>query len=233
MRAALRHSLISGLAHRRSLCSAALMLTLPALVLLLLAASSFAQQPDTASQQPRVFPKELRGYKLKRAKVEIKKRKDEKNANPGSQALRDPEALIEFGEPHIADTSLSSITVEVPIRIAAVKQNGKADFLSFEDVSVNGVPVKVADYMHSFKLPNDQPVTLPDPVRLQISTERAMAFASGQQQATWPVKGRVYIFGHFKKSLFTFKRVVPVELSLSLPNPLKSLQSGQNKESAH
>jgi hypothetical protein len=38
----------------------------------------------------------------------------------------------------------------------------------------------------------------------------------------WPVTGRVYVFGRFKKFLFSFKRVVPVELSLTLPNPLKS-----------
>ncbi|MGA9995266.1 MAG: hypothetical protein WBP93_07630 [Pyrinomonadaceae bacterium] len=217
---------MNGLAHERSRVSAALMFALLVCVLLLLAASSFAQQSDAASQ-PRAFPKEMRGYKLKRAKVEIKKSKDERGANQSSNAMRDPDALIEFGEPHIASTSLFNITIEVPIRIAAVKQGGTADFLSFEDVTVNGVPVKVEDYMHSFKLPNDQPVTLPDPIRLQIGTDRAMAFASGQAQETWPVKGRVYIFGHFKKSLFTFKRVVPVELSLSLPNPLKSLQSGQ------
>lgn len=202
------------------------MLMLMAFVLLLLPVNSFAQQTDETGE-PHSFPKEMRGYKLERAKVEIKKSKDEKGANRSSNAMRDPDALIEFGEPHIAGTSLLSITIEVPIRIAAVKQGGTADFLSFEDVTVNGVPVKVEDYMHSFKLPNDQPVTLPQPIRLQISMERAMAFATGKAQDTWPVKGRVYIFGHFKKSLFSFKRVVPVELSLSLPNPLKSLQLGQ------
>ena len=224
MKDARRHSL-NGLARERRSDSAALMLALLALVLLLFAAISFAQQPEPT--QPRVFPKEMRGYKLKRAKVEIRKSKDKRGANQSSNAMRDPNALIEFGEPHIAGASLSSITVEAPIKIAAVKQGGTADFLSFEDVTINGVPVKVEDYMHSFKLPNDHPVTLPDPVRLQISTERAIAFASGQPQETWPVKGRVYIFGHFKKSLFTFKRVVPVELSLSLPNPMKSITGGK------
>ena len=38
----------------------------------------------------------------------------------------------------------------------------------------------------------------------------------------WPVTGRVYVFGHFKKFLFKFKRVVPVELNISFKNPLRS-----------
>jgi len=38
---------------------------------------------------------------------------------------------------------------------------------------------------------------------------------------TWPVTGRVYVFGKFKKSLFSFKRCVPVELDLTMRNPLR------------
>jgi hypothetical protein len=37
----------------------------------------------------------------------------------------------------------------------------------------------------------------------------------------WPVSGVVYVFGQFKKSLFKFKRVVPVELNLQMRNPLR------------
>jgi hypothetical protein len=43
-------------------------------------------------------------------------------------------------------------------------------------------------------------------------------------KALWPVTGRVYVFGQFKKFIFKFKRVVPVELSLSLPNPLLKMK---------
>jgi hypothetical protein len=39
---------------------------------------------------------------------------------------------------------------------------------------------------------------------------------------TWPVTGRVYVFGKFKKSVFTFKRVIPVELKATMQNPLKA-----------
>jgi len=38
---------------------------------------------------------------------------------------------------------------------------------------------------------------------------------------TWPITGRVYVCGKFKKFLFTFKRCVPVDLDLTIRNPLK------------
>jgi len=39
-------------------------------------------------------------------------------------------------------------------------------------------------------------------------------------RTNWPVTGVAYVFGRFKKSLFKFKRVVPVELELQIRNPL-------------
>ena len=44
----------------------------------------------------------------------------------------------------------------------------------------------------------------------------------GNSKETWPVTGRVYVFGKFKKGPFSFKRVVPVELDLQMRNPLRS-----------
>ncbi|HEX8139045.1 MAG TPA: hypothetical protein VF544_15865 [Pyrinomonadaceae bacterium] len=177
-----------------------------------------------AATTPRAYPKEIRGYKLARAKVEIKKSKD----GPG-QAGTDADALIQFGEPRIAGMTPLGITLEVPVTVAAVKQGGRVDFLSFEDMVVNGTPVTIEDYMRSFKLPNKSPVLLPEPVRVFISTPRALLGALGEWNSSkevWPVTGRVYVFGHFKKFLgFTFKRVVPVELNATLPNPLKNKQT--------
>ncbi|HEY0004271.1 MAG TPA: hypothetical protein VGB17_05630, partial [Pyrinomonadaceae bacterium] len=109
------------------------------------------------------------------------------------------------------------------IRIAAVKQGGRVDFLVFEEMLVNGSPVTIEEYHHPFDLPNDHPVVLPEPVRIYISTPRTILGAVAEvtnSKETWPVTGRVYIFGRFKKFFLKFKRVVPVELNLSLPNPL-------------
>jgi hypothetical protein len=197
-------------------------------------ASSFAQSdsndrsasktspPATTSSAPRTYPKEIRGYKLTRAKVEIRK---STKKGEGEESATDSDALIQFGEPRIVSTTPLGLTLEVPVTVAAVKQGGRVDFLAFEDMVVNGMPVTIEDYMHPFELPNKEPISLPQPVRLFISSPRAIVGAINDwsnPQATWPVTGRVYVFGHYRKFIFTAKRVVPVELSLTLPNPLRN-----------
>jgi hypothetical protein len=181
-------------------------------------------QPGTTTTATRAYPKEIRGYKLERAKVKIRKPKDER----GEAQAGDADALIQFGEARIAKMTPLGITMEVPVTVAAVKQGGHVDFLSFEDMVVNGTPVTIEDYMRPFDLPNKQPVLLPEPVRVFISAPRALLGALGEwndSKDVWPVTGRVYVFGRFKKFIFSFKRVVPVELSLTLPNPLKNRQT--------
>ncbi|HKS26711.1 MAG TPA: hypothetical protein VJS44_02775, partial [Pyrinomonadaceae bacterium] len=213
------------------------------LLFLLLASSSLAQSEpvvkptvktypaDGASKEERKYPKEIRGYKLARAKVEIRKSaRSNDSANDSAQASTESDALIQFGEPRIVSTTPLGITLEVPVTVAAVKQGGRVDFLSFEDMVVNGMPVTIEDYMHPFELPNKEPVALPQPVRLFISSPRAIAGAISDwsnPQSTWPVTGRVYVFGHYRKFIFTAKRVVPVELSLTLPNPLRNQKTEQ------
>ncbi|HEX8495067.1 MAG TPA: hypothetical protein VF658_19665 [Pyrinomonadaceae bacterium] len=188
------------------------------LALLLVSAATLAQQP-----MERAYPKEIRGYKIERAKVEIKRQKDSGETKQ-PDATNDADALIQFGEPRVARVTPLGLTLEVPITIAAVKQGGHVDFLTFEEMVVNGTPVSVEDYNYSFELPNKSAVTLPVPVRLFISTPRVLLGAFdewGNSKEMWPITGRVYVFGRFKKFLFKFKRAVPIELSLSLANPLR------------
>ena len=187
------------------------------LALLLVSAATLAQQPTE-----RAYPKEIRGYKIERAKVEIKRQKDSGETKP--DAANDADALIQFGEPRVARVTPLGLTIEVPITVAAVKQGGHVDFLTFEEMVVNGTPVSVEDYNYSFELPNKSALTLPVPVRLFISTPRVLLGAFdewGNSKEMWPITGRVYVFGRFKKFLFKFKRAVPIELSLSLANPLR------------
>lgn len=199
--------------------------------LVFLSSLTFAQQSksgtrstDSSSTPARgAYPKEIRGYKVELAKVEIKKQEG-KSADKGSSDEGEADALIKLGEPRVASLSPLGITLEIPVTVAAVKQGGHVDFLTFEDMSVNGTPVTLDDYQHSFDLPNDRPLTLPDPVSIYISTPRAMLGVLGewnQPKDIWPVKGQAYVFGRFKKFLFKFKRVIPVELNLSFRNPLK------------
>lgn len=202
------------------------------------AAPSLAQRaddknPSRTNSSDRIYPKEIRGYKLERAKVEIKKPKESKEPKDQKDAAReadrsekpssDADALIQFGEASIARMTPLGITLEVPVTVAAVKQKGHVDFLTFEDMVVNGLSVTVEEYSHSFDLPTNKATRLPQPVRLFISMSTAVMGALGEwndQKKTWPVTGRVYVFGRFKKFLFNFKRVVPVELELTLANPL-------------
>jgi hypothetical protein len=197
-------------------------------------AASAAQQPDARSESgvkptARTYPKEIRGYKVARARVEVKKPQAAKKEDKDSTtSAPDADALIQFGEPRIVSTTPLGITLEVPVTVAAVKQGGHVDFLTFEDMIVNGTPVTIEEYQHPFDLPNKQAVTLPAPVQLYVTTGNALLGAMGEwskPKEVWPVTGRVYVFGRFKKFLFNFKRVVPVELSLTLPNPLKSKQT--------
>jgi hypothetical protein len=201
-----------------------------------LSSFSFAQQSSSrttssaSSSTParRAYPKEIRGYKVELAKVEIKKQ-EAKGALKSSSDVGDEDALIKLGEPRVASLSPLGITLEIPVTVAAVKQGGHVDFLTFEEMTVNGTPVTFDDYQHSFDLPNDRPLTLPDPVSIYISTPRAMLGVLGewnQPKDVWPIKGRTYVFGRFKKFLFKFKRVIPVELNLLFRNPLKKRDEG-------
>src|SRR5258708_17335626 len=195
----------------------------------------------TALRQTRTYPKEIRGYKVERTVVEVKK-PDAKNGQTGkdqnergnnnsdgprnaeTNSEGDVDELIQLGKPQLARVTPLGITLEVPIVVSAVKQSGHVDFLVFEDMVVNGTSVDIDEYHHAFDLPNKQPLTLREPLRFYIYLPSALLAALGDWSDTkeaWPVTGRVYVFGKFKKSVFSFKRVVPVELNLSMGNPLR------------
>jgi hypothetical protein len=180
--------------------------------------------------QTRAYPDKIRGYKVERTVVEVKRT----SANATNNNGKDPKTaeddstvdqLISFGKPTLARVTPLGITFEVPMVIAPVTQSGKVDFLVFEDIEINGRSVNIADYEHTFSLPNNKPLTLKDPLRIQIYLPGALLAALGEwtdSQETWPVTGRVYVFGKFKKSIFSFKRCVPVELDLKMRNPLRT-----------
>jgi hypothetical protein len=200
----------------------------------LLATLSFAQGQRSKSESSiltpatRDYPKEIRGYKVELANVEVKNQAANGSAD-NSSGEASTSSLIQLGEPRVKRLTPLGVTLEVPVTVSPVKQGGHVDFLTFEDMVVNGTSVTVSEYNHSFDLPNDHPVTLAEPVIIEISTARAMLNVLGEwnkPKEFWPVTGRVYVFGHFKKFIFKFKRVVPVELNISFRNPLKSKTEG-------
>jgi len=185
----------------------------------------------TAFAQTRSYPKEIRGYKIERTAIEIKK-PDSKSRNSNSNGQTeeqegsdsDVDALIQFGKPQLARLTPLGITFKVPIVVAPVTQKGRVDFLLFEDMSVNDTSVQIDEYNRAFDLPNKKPSTLRDPLSFYIYLPSAVLAAIGDwsdSKEVWPVTGRVYVFGKFKKGLFSFKRCVPVELNLTMRNPLQ------------
>ena len=198
-------------------------------VAFLLSTFSFAQEQQSkmGASAAHDYPKEIRGYKVELANVEVKKQ-TAKVVEGSSSDEANTDSLIQLGEPRVRGLTPLGVTLEIPVTVSPVKQGGHVDFLTFEDMVVNGTTVTVSEYNHSFDLPNDHAVTLPEPVIIEISTPRAMLSVIGEwnrPKELWPVTGRVYVFGRFKKFLFKFKRVVPVELNLSFRNPLKSKNS--------
>jgi hypothetical protein len=187
--------------------------------------------PMTASGQSRSYPDNIRGYKVERTVVELKKPENQNQGKDGAATSSDSDVdqLITFGQPSLARATPLGVTFEVPVVVAPVKQSGKVDFLLFEDMEVNGHSVQIDEYNHSFGLPEKQALTLREPLRVYIHLPGAILAALGDwtdSKDTWPVTGRVYVFGKFKKKILgistSFKRVVPVELNLTMRNPLKA-----------
>ena len=199
-------------------------------LLLVLMASTLAgaQVPNT---HLRPLPKEVQGYKVHRARVEPKhsNASDRKQTGRGSSNEEDEydeeePILIRLGEPTLVQVSPLGVTFDIPVILAAVKQEGEVDRLVFEDVRVNDIQVNLDDYGYQFKLPNKEPLQLAPPIRIFVSTPQAVLRTIDEiffSREVWPVTGRIYVCGRFKKYLLKFKRAVPVELQTSIKNPVR------------
>jgi hypothetical protein len=190
------------------------------LITLIVSPAAFAQMSS--------YPKEIRGYKVTRATVEVKKpaAKKTKEVNEDQSKLDlDPEALIRFGDPEVARVTPLGISLEIPIVISPVKQKGHVDFLMFEDILVNDTSVEIDEYHREFDLPNKHHLKLPEPLRFYVYLPRAVLVAIdewNESKPTWLITGRVYVFGNFKKSFLSFKRCIPIELKMTIRNPLRT-----------
>ena len=98
--------------------------------------------PAVAFSQRTPYPAELRGYKVERVAGDTLK------TAPGSNEL------IRFGKVRVARITRSGVNVELPIVVSPVKQKGQVDFLVFEDIVVNGTPIRIDEYHRQFDLPN-------------------------------------------------------------------------------
>ena len=183
--------------------------------------------------QLRPLPKEVRGYKVHRARVEPQKpnSSDSKRTENNSSQPSDKDdydevepLLIRLGDPILVSVSPLGITFDIPVILPAVKQQGEVDLLVFEDMRVNETEVSIDDYAYKFKLPNKNPLVLNPPIRIFVSTPQAVFRTIDEifnSREVWPITGRIYVCGHFKKFLIKFKRAVPVELDTSIKNPIR------------
>ncbi|HYJ88908.1 MAG TPA: hypothetical protein VEW46_22780 [Pyrinomonadaceae bacterium] len=177
----------------------------------------------------RPLPKEVQGYKVHRAKVEPKESAPSDTKQPSRSPSNEEDEydeqepiLIRLGEPTLVKVSPLGVTFDIPVILAAVKQQGEVDRLVFEDMKVNDIPVNLEDYAYPFKLPNKEPLQLAPPLRIFVSTPQAVLRTIDEiffSRSVWPVTGRIYVCGRFKKFLIKFRRAVPVEVQTSIKNP--------------
>lgn len=206
-------------------------LILTLLLAAFLAPVGFSQADVTPSSGP--LPKEVRGYKVHRASIEMKQpppqtvtdgRKRRASDSPEREYDEREPLLLKLGEARLVDVSPLGVTFDVPVIVEPVKQSGEIDRLVFENMMVNDIPVTIADHVRKFKLPNKEPLTLMPGIRVFVSTPQAVVRTIDEllsSRSTWPVTGRVYVCGHFKKYFLKFKRAVPVEINARVRNPIR------------
>jgi hypothetical protein len=187
--------------------------------------------PSTLIAQSVTYPKEIRGYKVERAAVEVKENKKQSSKSSGDSSTKQQASngqsgqLIQFGSPRVASVTPLGIGLEIPIVVSPVKQRGRVDFLVFEKMKVKGTSVEIDEYHRAFDLPNKKPLTLKEPLRFYVYLPNAILAAIDELSSSvkeWPITGVVYVFGRFNKSIFRFKRVIPIEINLTTPNPLQN-----------
>lgn len=197
---------------------------------LLLAIVSVAAGQSTYPRQETPLPREVRGYKVHRARVEPAKPTTSESRSSSEQGAEkddydEAEPLqVRLGEPILVSVSPLGITFDIPVILPAVKQQGEVDLLVFEDMRVNDTGVTIEDHIYKFKLPNKNPLVLNPPIRIFVSTPQAVLRTIDEifnSQEVWPITGRIYVCGHFKKFLLKFKRAVPVEINTSIRNPIR------------
>ena len=172
----------------------------------------------TAPSMGQELPKRIRGYKV----FETQESPAVGSSTDSSDQVG---ASIQFAPPKLVDAGLTGITFEIDADLNAFGQSGRIDFLTFYDFRVNGVPVEVEEFVHPFVFQKDQLIKLPKPLRIFLPSYRVAQAAWNEMndsQENWKVTGRVFVFGKFRKFGMHFKRVVPVDISIDLKNPLRS-----------
>ncbi len=174
-----------------------------------LAAGSFAQE----------LPSKIRGYKTHRADLKV-------TGEEGTNGLSHLQVLL--SDPRPVGIGITGAEIEFGAEIAAPAFSGRIDRVTFQNVTVNGIEVTVADYEHSFKFRKGERIVLKAPARLTVPVSGMVRAAYGElvdQKEWWSVTGTALVFGRYRRFGMSFKRVVPVKIDIRVPNPLPRLAS--------
>ena len=164
------------------------------------------------------LPDEIRGYKVKRAKISVK------TANDKSVEKSKFDVFVNVGDPTATNISLTGVTFEMPVEIDALEQSGTVDFLTFKDFRLNNRAVDIEEYRNSFEFKKNQRITLPQPIKIYINAAQGLLGTISEvtdSKEEWTVTGRIFVFGKFKKFGMNFKRAVPVDVNIKIKNPVK------------
>lgn len=167
----------------------------------------------TLSVDAQKLPDKIRGYKVYHPKPAVTK--------TVSSAATEP-AILNASK--FVSISPLGVTFEAAISIQPMPEDGRVDFLTFHDFNVNGISVEIEEYKTPFDIRKNERPTLPEPVRIFLYTPKIAQAAWSEMRDSkheWTVTGRVFVFGRFKRYGMTFKRVVPVDISFTIRNPLR------------
>lgn len=179
-----------------------------------LVAASFA-----AAQE---LPSSIRGYKVHSEKIVI----TSVSASPDGKS----DAVVRVKDPELVDVGFSGVTFEFPAEALSSKQSGKVDFLTFHDFEVNGIKVSIPEYSSPFSFKKGESFRLPEPAKIFLPTG-SIAKAAWKEmreiRETWVVSGRIFVYGRFRKFGMYHKRVVPVDVNITIANPLVKVLAGR------
>lgn len=159
------------------------------------------------------LPQKIRGYRVHNDIILI--------TNDGPKDPGKPYILV--GAPTISDVSLGGITLAIMGEFKAAGYDGRVEMMSFRDFRVNDVPVDISEFNTPFAVTKRGRTILPAPATVFLPTTKILNAAwkeINDSKDEWAVTGRMLVFGKFKKFGFSFKRVIPVDVRLTIKNPL-------------
>lgn len=171
----------------------------------------FVAAQAVASQD---LPQKIRGYKVYRTNIAV--------LPADAVDAKRADVLVKLSSPTLKSIGIRGMTVEAAAEITSLGKGGIVDRLSFHDFTVNGIAVEIEDQAPRLKFKKNLPVQL-SPVAVRIGplgSAKATLRELTDAQTEWRITGTVLVFGRFRRFGFTFKRVIPIPIDLTLVNPL-------------